>query len=224
MLNISAYKWRDWYPEVSQMARTTPDVGARVNSKWSTGATFELRNETLKKEGGYYSVMDIAEENNKWAKFTGRGYWNDPDMLVSGEQGLTFEQQKSHFALYCIMSSPLMLGNNPLDMAKEEKQIIFNKTAIMVDQDPSGQGKLIKGNNEAEVWAKKLNGGKTAVLLLNKNNIIPVDIELKISYFGLEGEYMVKDIFKEKDLDNISGAKSYSIPQGSSLFVLLSKR
>ena len=160
MLNISAYKWRDWYPEVSQMARTTPDVGARVNSKWSTGATFELRNETLKKEGGYYSVMDIAEENNKWAKFTGRGYWNDPDMLVSGEQGLTFEQQKSHFALYCIMSSPLMLGNNPLDMAKEEKQIIFNKTAIMVDQDPSGQGKLIKGNNEAEVWAKKLNGAK----------------------------------------------------------------
>tara|TARA_R110002167_G_scaffold110587_1_gene281136 strand:- start:1336 stop:1536 length:201 start_codon:yes stop_codon:yes gene_type:complete len=39
----------------------------RVNSNWSSGATFELRNDTLKKEGGYYSVMDIAEENNKWA-------------------------------------------------------------------------------------------------------------------------------------------------------------
>lgn len=43
-------------------------------------------------------------------KFAGKGYWKDLDMLVTGDQGLNFEQQKSHFALFCIMSSPLMLG------------------------------------------------------------------------------------------------------------------
>tara|TARA_R110000868_G_scaffold403931_4_gene681678 strand:+ start:311 stop:487 length:177 start_codon:yes stop_codon:yes gene_type:complete len=52
----------------------------------------------------------------------------------------------------------------------EEKQIIFNKTAIMVGQDLSEQGKRIKGNLETEVWAKNLQGDKAAVLLLNKNN------------------------------------------------------
>ena len=145
-------------------------------------------------------------------------------MLVTGDHGLTFEQQKSHFALFCIMSSPLMLGNNPIEMSREERQIILNKTAIMVDQDPSEQGMRIKGNLHTEVWAKHLTGGRVAVLLLNKNNDTPMEMELKLSDLGLSGEFFVNDIFQEKKLENISDAMSYKIPQGASMFVLLSKK
>ena len=142
VLSISAYVWRDWYPEIGQMARTTGDIKARV----SGGAVFD------DKKG---SVMEIAEINNKSAQFAGNGYWNDPDMLAVGNQGLTVDEQKVHFALWCIMSSPLILGNDPRDMTVEEKDIITNELAISINQDPTEQGKLIKAKNKREVWAKR---------------------------------------------------------------------
>ncbi len=223
VLNISAYIWRDWYPEISQMARTTPDITARVNSKWSSGATFYERDAAVKKKGGYYTVMDVAKENSKWAQFAGNGYWNDPDMMVTGDQGLSLEQQESHFALWSIMSSPLMLGNNPLEMSAGEKKILLNKLAIMVNQDPTEQGKLVKSDSKTETWVKHLNGDKIAILLLNKNEKSNEDIKITLKFLGLKGEYVAKDIFNGEDLGVIEDSNSYKVAKGSCLFVLLSK-
>jgi len=154
---ISAYKWRDWYPEVGQMARTTGDIKARV----SKGVIFDHNP---------LSVMGISDENNNSAEFAGNGYWNDPDMLALGNQGLSIEEQKSHFALWCIMSSPLILGNDPRIMSKEEKEIILNAVAIAVNQDPTEQGRRIKVKNGFEKWKKNLKNGKIAILVLNRVN------------------------------------------------------
>ncbi len=135
VFSISAYKYRDWYPGICCMARTTGDIGAKVNG----GAVFE---------GKPGSVMNIADINNAAAEFAGNGYWNDPDMLAIGNQGLTPMQQKAHFALWCIMSSPLMLGNDPRNMSPEEKEMILNREAIAVDQDPTEQGIRISSNGQ----------------------------------------------------------------------------
>lgn len=80
----------------------------------------------------WFGKQAINEENNKWATYAGNGYWNDPDMLATGEQGLTIDEQKVHFALWCIMSSPLMLGNDPRVMTTEEKDIILNELALPI--------------------------------------------------------------------------------------------
>ena len=61
--------------------------------------------------------MAIADLNNQYADKAGNGYWNDPDVMVTGDQGLTLDQQRVHFALWCIMSSPLILGNDPRNMS-----------------------------------------------------------------------------------------------------------
>ena len=36
--------------------------------------------------------------------------WNDPDMLMIGMDGLSLVQNKTHFTMWCMMNSPLMLG------------------------------------------------------------------------------------------------------------------
>ena len=88
--SISAYKYRDWYPQACNMARTTGDIACRITRG---GAQFD-------KDARYHSVMAIADENNKVA-FAGNGYWNiDPDMLVTGDHGLNQDEQRSHFALW----------------------------------------------------------------------------------------------------------------------------
>ena len=54
-----------------------------------------------------------------WEKFAGPGHWNDIDMMVLGYVGwskqqhsthLTQDEQITHMNLWCILSSPIILG------------------------------------------------------------------------------------------------------------------
>ncbi|QGY43840.1 glycoside hydrolase family 27 protein [Maribellus comscasis] len=208
VLSISAYTWRDWYPEVGQMARTTGDIKARV----SKGAVFD---------GIPLSVMVVSQTNNESAQFAGNGYWNDPDMLATGEQGLTIDEQKVHFALWCIMSSPLILGNDPRNMTPEEKEIITNEIAIAVNQDPTEQGRRIQKEGNAEVWVKKLKDGKRAVLLLNRDAEKTGKIEISLEKLELSGKVKVLDIYNGKRRGKESKLISEEVKPLSGVFLLV---
>lgn len=213
VLSISAYKYRDWYPEACEMARTTTDIAAESNG----GARFDWGDTPR----SFWSVMRVAEKNNEYAPFAQNGYWNDPDMLVTGNKGLSIEEQKAHFALWCIMSSPLFLGNNPITMSDNERDIITNKLAIRVSQDATEQGVRMKTAGKTEVWAKHLNDGKVAVLLLNREQeIMPVEISLK--ELGLSGKVNVTNIYSAEDLGRSSKNISEKVPARTGLFLLLS--
>jgi len=86
LFSISAYRFRDWYPEYCNMARSTQDIKSRI----SEGA---VCNSETRENKGLLTVMAIAEFNKRSAKAAGNGYWNDPDMLVTGELGVSFEKQ-----------------------------------------------------------------------------------------------------------------------------------
>ncbi|MCB0479701.1 MAG: glycoside hydrolase family 27 protein, partial [Crocinitomicaceae bacterium] len=132
ILSISAYKFRPWNPDVSNLSRTTSDLSARV----SQGAFFS--SEERGKQPRYaLSVLDVADINNESAQFAKPGYWNDPDILVTGDNGLSFIEQRSHFALWCIMSAPLILGNDVRKISDKEKEIILNKEAISINREPT---------------------------------------------------------------------------------------
>jgi alpha-galactosidase len=139
VFSISAYRYQDWYPETCHMARSSYDIACRFSGK----AIFD-DGKTENGAGQHLSVMTIAGLNNAAAAHARPGYWNDPDMLVTGEQGLTADEQQTHFALWCIMSAPLMLGNDPRAMKPAEKQLLLNREAIAINQDPTGQGRRVE--------------------------------------------------------------------------------
>ena len=211
VLSISAYKWRDWYPAVGQMARTTGDIRARVGNPSKTAVFDSIP----------LSVMGISEENNKWARYAANGYWNDPDMMVTGEQGLTQEEQIVHFALWCIMSSPLFLGDDPRHMTKDEKDIILNRDAILVNQDPTEQGTRVQQSVDTEIWAKKLKNGNAAVLLLNRNKYESKDITLVLRDLGISRKVKIRDVYAGKDIGSFSGSFSQTIKPQAGLFLII---
>ena len=211
VLSISAYKWRDWSPEIGQMARTTGDIRARV----SKSAVFDALP---------LSVMGISEENNKLAAHAGNGFWNDPDMLATGEQGLTIEEQKTHFALWCIMSSPLILGNDPRNMTIGEKAILLNKEAIAVNQDPTEQGSRLKSADKVEVWLKHLKDGKSALLFLNRNEDARNKLTFQLSELGIEKDSDLKDIYSQKKIKNQKGSITISLSPHSCNFILVTAK
>lgn len=216
ILNISAYTWRDWYPEVSQMARTFGDIAAKSNNPKGAKFNFSLDDKPFPK-----NIIEISEINNKWAEFAGNGYWNDPDMMVTGEQGLTEHEQESHFGLWCIMSSPLFLGNDPRNMTPFEKNLILNKEMIAVNQDPTEQGRLIKDEGNAQVWAKKLKNGRVAVMLLNLDKS-KQEIKLDFKDLGFKGNVKVSDILHGKKLGVFKTSFSKITDTNQSWFLVLS--
>lgn len=216
VLSISAYEYRDWYPEIAAMARTTLDISARG----TYGAIFERE----VPQRNHISVMRVADLNNLQAVHAGNGYWNDPDMLVTGEQGLTEAEQEAHFALWCVMTSPLMLGNDPRDMSDFELDLITNSVAIEINQDPTEQGRRIFQDGEAEVWVKRMVDGQVAVLLLNRGTEQLEEFHFDASAIAASAKsYTVRDVFAKQTMTS-AGILEAEIGPRSSKFYLVTPR
>lgn len=214
LFSISAYRFRDWYPEYCNMARSTQDIKSRI----SQGAVF---NSEARENKGLLTVMAIAEFNNLAANAAGNGFWNDPDMLATGEQGLNSEEQKSHFALWCIMSSPLILGNDPGNMTDEEKSIVLNRQAIEINQDPTEQGKRLKKDGDIEIWQKQMKNGQNALLILNTNKQVIKDYNLNFSEFGIKikKKQNITEVYSGAKIEPKNGIHSFEIKPHSCIFL-----
>ena len=54
-------------------------------------------------------------------------------MLEVGNNGMTYEEEKTHFNLWAIVKAPIILGNDLTDMSMEVLSIISNKKVIEVN-------------------------------------------------------------------------------------------
>ena len=217
LFSISAYEFRDWNPEVCNMSRTTFDIQCRINKE---GAVFDKPDRS---NTNYLSVMAAAVNNNKSAEYAGNGYWNDPDMMVTGNQGLSDPEQEAHFALWCIMSSPLILGNDPGNMNQFERDLITNKEMIAINQDPAGQGVIIKENDNSQIWMKKLSNGSVALLLLNLNTNSRQDVSINLKEIGFSRKSKIRDVINHKDLSTSSKSVTRSLEPHNCSFLMLTQ-
>ncbi|XP_019938972.2 alpha-galactosidase A [Paralichthys olivaceus] len=102
----------------------------------------------------------------------GSGGWNDPDMLVIGNFGLSHDQQESQMALWAIMAAPLLMSNDLRDICPRSKGLLQNKRIIDISQDPLGrQGYHTIKVDSFEVWERPLSQNRLAVAVLNRQEI-----------------------------------------------------
>jgi alpha-galactosidase len=188
-----------WAKDVGNLWRTTGDIVP----KWSTNE----KNDGL----GVVEILDLQDGLQTYA---GPGHWNDPDMLEVGNPGMSPTEYRSHFIMWCILSAPLMAGNDIMHMSNETRDILTNKEMIAVDQDPLGiQGHRVRKDGEQEIWSKQLSDGSRAVALLNRGaseqNMTAnwTDIGYPASLSA-----QVRDVWNHKDLGNKTGSFSASVP------------
>jgi alpha-galactosidase len=116
-------------------------------------------------------MLDIVDQQVGLESYAGPGHWNDPDMLEVGNGGMTDEEYRSHFSLWALLAAPLMAGNDLRTMKPEIRDILTAKEVIAVNQDPLGrEGRRVRKDGELEVWAKELQDGSRAVILLNRTS------------------------------------------------------
>ena len=94
-------------------------------------------------------------------------------MLEVGNGKLTYEENKTHFSLWCMMAAPLILGNDVRKLAgKSDKtlSILTNKEMIGIDQDPLGESCVrYEKKHGCDYLVKKLSGESFAVCIYNSS-------------------------------------------------------
>ena len=84
----------------------------------------------------------FASKQDELAVVHKPGSWNDPDMLLIGNYGLSYEQSKTQMALWAMMSAPLLMSVDLRTMKPEFKGILQNKNLVGINQDKLGKSVL----------------------------------------------------------------------------------
>lgn len=160
------------------------------------------------------SVRHIVEKNLYLSAYAHDGHYNDMDMLAVGYNikpspfwedglGLSYAEEEAHFGMWCIMSSPLLLGCDIEFIPEETMRIITNPELIAVNQDPLGlQAHVVQHEGETYVFAKDIlrrHGGARAVALYNPSDSaasfsVPADV------LEFAGEMKLRDLNLRSDL------------------------
>ena len=120
------------------------------------------------------SLSSIIDDWGDWGPvlttYAGPGHWNDPDMLLIGNDCITDAEARTQMAIWSIIAAPLIMGNDVRNLTASTLAILSNEHAIAVNQDVLGkQGLRLTASNVSEqVWARPLHDGSVAVGLYNK--------------------------------------------------------
>jgi len=162
-------------------------------------------------------VMHIVEINAELWKYCSQGHYNDMDMLQVG-RGMSHEEDKTHFSMWCMMSSPLILANDLTTISDETLQIITNKDLIDINQNEFAyQARKLVDNGETEIYARPLNStvsGKVAVALLNRSDSDEtMELDLETIGFNPEVPFSYKDVWTKERVNNIkSKTLEFEVP------------
>lgn len=118
---------------------------------------------------GWASVMYNYGQHLRLARFQKPGFFNDPDFLIVDHPSLTPDEKKSHFAVWCAFSAPLILSADLARIRDDEVEYLTNRHLIAVNQDGLvQQATLVSHDAGWDVLTKSLENGDRLVLALNK--------------------------------------------------------
>ncbi|KAK7906918.1 hypothetical protein WMY93_015530 [Mugilogobius chulae] len=128
----------------------------------------------------------------------GPGKWNDPDMLIIGNFGLSMDQSRSQMALWAIMAAPLFMSNDLRTLNSGARAILQNKMIISINQDPLGiQGKrILQDKSHIEVFWRPLSNNASALVFFSRRTDMPYRFKTSLATLNYTvGSYKVTDVY-----------------------------
>jgi alpha-galactosidase len=127
--------------------------------------------------------------------------------------GLTPDEQISHVSMWCLLSSPLLIGCDMTRLDPFTRAILTNDEAIDVNQDPLGHtaSLVYKDNHDGEIWARPLSDGTWAVGLLN-GGMDQARLTVRWSDVGITGKQKVRDLWLHRNVGTFDDSYSVTVP------------
>ena len=163
------------------------------------------------------SIKSIVQKNLYFSAYAGNGHYNDMDMLEIG-RGLTQSEEEVHFGLWCLMSSPLLIGCDLTTIPESSLHLLKNSELIALNQDPLGlQAYVVQHLGEGYVLVKdieRLRGNVRAVGLYNPSDTV-CHFKVPLNVLELCGTVKIRDLVNQKDEGVVSESLSYTLPPHS---------
>lgn len=177
----------------------------------------------------------FGDNQDRLAKHAGPGHWNDPDMLLIGNFGLTIDQARVQMAVWSILAAPLLMSVDLATIRPEFKEILLNKDIIAVNQDPLGkQGLRVWKKTERgarsrlEVWRRELQGDALALAFVSqRDDGIPYAANFTSSEMNVQdGLYEVHDLYKDEGVRHWNSEEDFEVrinPSGVKFYKFIRK-
>ncbi|MEU0429658.1 alpha-galactosidase [Streptomyces canus] len=177
--------------------------------------------------GSGYPLTDWSHVSSRfntaasWQPHAGPGGWNDLDSLEIGNGdrvGLTADQRRSHFTLWAMAASPLLLGTDLTDLDPVDKAMLTNDRLIGVNQDGVA-AKRIVSSGVKQVWSKKESDGQYVVALFNTGTSGNATVAVDWSQVGFTGSGDVTDLWSGSHKGAIADSYSATLRPGETRLI-----
>lgn len=193
-----------WAADVAGSWRVSPDI----NPSWE-------------------SVRSIINRNLYLSAYASEGHYNDMDMLEVG-RGLTPEEDHTHFAMWCMMSSPLLIGCDLTTLSPETLSLLTDSALIALNhRPPYAQARVVSSVGQGKILIKDIDrrmGPSQAVAFYNPTDE-EMTLPLDFSAVNLSGPVHVTPLEAGSVHTTASeGMKATVPPHGCRIFIIKGTR
>ena len=221
------------YTAIAKAIKNTGRTDVRMNicrwaypGTWADDAGFSWRT-TGDINPSWGSVKGILAENLYMSAYCSKGHYNDMDMLEVGVNKwgnqLTTEEAKTHFGMWCIMNSPLLIGCNMTSLSATNLNLLKNTDLIALNQDTLYQQAYLAAKvNDCYIMVKDIEnfyGNKRAFAIYNPNDAQKT-VTLKFKDIDLADSVALHDCFTKKDIGKFFETYEVKVPaHGTKIYV-----
>lgn len=190
--------------------------GSQIGSSWRMSGDIEAK---------WSRILSILNQNTFYLHNTNFWGHSDADMLEVGNEGVSIQEARTHFALWAAMKSPLLIGADLAKVGQDMVDVLKNPYLLAFNQDdmfgtPAMPYKW--GTNPdwtfnesfpAEFWAGESQAG-TLVLMFNPSNtsVTKSAVWEEVPELEKDGSYAVVDVWTGEDLGCVQGKLDVEVP------------
>ena len=229
------------YTEIANAIKATGRTDVRLNlCRWAFPGTWaadiaESWRTTKDIRANWKSVRDLIGENLYLSAYAKPGHYNDMDMLEvgqlkgavksifgkHGDTGLTPDEEITHFGMWCMLSSPLLIGCDVRTIPASTKALITNPYLLAMNQNDLGlQGYVVSRAGDAYILVKDAcqKFGLSRYVALYNGSDEEHEFTVKADALDVAGEIDAFDLVEMADVGRFSGEVCVKVAPHASKF------
>ena len=230
------------YTEIANAIKATGRTDVRLNiCRWAFPGTWaadiaESWRTTKDIRANWASVKDLIAENLYLGAYARPGHYNDMDMLEvgqlvghmktifgkHGDTGLTADEETTHFGMWCMLSSPLLVGCDVRDIPKSTMELITNPYLLAVNQNDLGcQAYVARREGDAYILVKDAGArfGTSRYVALYNGSDAEHEFTVRAGELDLGGTVDAFDLVEMADVGRFENSVSVTVaPHGSKFY------
>ena len=166
-------------------------------------------------------LKEYGDDNQTFSAVQGPGFFNDPDMLIVGNPGLSVSQGRVQMAMWAMFGAPLLMSADLREISDADRKTLLNPAVIAINQDKLGiMGKraptLDPNAFWIQVWSKPiLPSGSFAIAIVNERPYYHGDhVVFTLEKIGIKhatGNFNLTDVFTGKPMGQFNSSSVIDI-------------